>query len=53
MKHISVVFRVGVFLILSLILINCGNPKLDENKINSATDEIEPVQINGEPRFMI
>ena len=53
MKHKSVFLKMGFLLILSIILINCGNPKLDENKITPETDEIKPVIINGEPRFII
>ena len=44
MKHNLVFFKMSFLLILLISLTKCSNPK---------TDEIKPVLINGEPRFII
>ena len=44
MKHVSDFFKMSFLVILLISITNCSNPKVDE---------IKPVQIKGEPRFII
>ncbi|MCK5210548.1 MAG: hypothetical protein KAQ79_21080, partial [Cyclobacteriaceae bacterium] len=52
-KSKSVYLQSGLLLILLFSLIKCNNPKTEGIKSGSQGEEIKPVHINGEPRFII
>jgi len=53
MKSKSVLFKICFLLILLISFTECNSPKTDETINQPLEDEIKPVLINGEPRFII